>query len=74
MAVPAVSYPYRELTFDADGDVDGPERDRLLAEVTRRGVRDLLVFAHGWNNERSGATRLYSSFPVASGHAHLARS
>ncbi|MFE0329289.1 serine-threonine protein kinase [Streptomyces sp. Y2F8-2] len=63
MAVPAVSVsPYWELTFDADGDVDGPERNRLLAEVTRRGVRDLLVCAHGWNNQRSGATRLYSSF------------
>jgi hypothetical protein len=63
MAVPAVSVsPYWELTFDADGDVDGPERDRLLADVTRYGVRDLLVFAHGWNNQRSGATRLYSSF------------
>jgi len=63
MAAPAVSVtPYWELTFDADGDVDGGERDRLLAEVARRGVRDLIVFAHGWNNDRSGATRLYSHF------------
>ncbi|MFJ9819813.1 serine-threonine protein kinase [Streptomyces sp. NPDC101151] len=54
--------PYWELTFDADGDVDGPERDRLLAQVTDRGVRDLIVFAHGWNNDRSGATALYRSF------------
>ncbi|WP_189708370.1 serine-threonine protein kinase [Streptomyces anandii] len=63
MADPAVSVaPYWELTFDADGDVDGPERDRLLAQVTARGVRDLIVFAHGWNNDRSGATALYSHF------------
>ncbi|MET7852488.1 serine-threonine protein kinase [Streptomyces avermitilis] len=54
--------PYWELTFDADGDVDGRERDRLLTQVTQRKVRDLVVFAHGWNNERSGATRLYSRF------------
>ncbi len=29
--------PYWELTFDADGDVDGPERDHLLAQVTDHG-------------------------------------
>jgi hypothetical protein len=54
--------PYWELTFDADGDVDRPERDRLVAQVTDRGVRDLIVFAHGWNNDRSGATALYRRF------------
>ncbi|MFJ1810583.1 MULTISPECIES: serine-threonine protein kinase [unclassified Streptomyces] len=63
MADPAMSVtPYWELTFDADGDVDGARRDRLLAEVGRRGVRDLIVFSHGWNSDRSGATRLYSRF------------
>ncbi|MFF4348241.1 serine-threonine protein kinase [Streptomyces sp. NPDC001530] len=63
MADPAVSVsPYWELTFDADGDVDGRERDRLLKDVPQRKVRDLVVFAHGWNNDRSGATRLYSRF------------
>ncbi|MFS8203817.1 serine-threonine protein kinase [Streptomyces sp. CWNU-52B] len=54
--------PYWELTFDADGDVDGRQRDRLLREVVERGVKDLIVFAHGWNNDRSAATRLYSRF------------
>ncbi|MFI6036503.1 serine-threonine protein kinase [Streptomyces sp. NPDC051315] len=63
MADPAMSVtPYWEVTFDADGDVDGAQRDRLLAGVARRGVRDLVLFAHGWNNDRSGATRLYSRF------------
>jgi pimeloyl-ACP methyl ester carboxylesterase len=63
MADPAMSVtPYWELTFDADGDPDAGRRDRLLAEVTARGVRDLVVFAHGWNSDRSGATRLYSHF------------
>ncbi|WP_202516833.1 serine-threonine protein kinase [Streptomyces sp. SID161] len=63
MADPGMSVtPYWELTFDADGDVDGPERDRLSAQVTERGVRDLIVFAHGWNNDRSGATALYRRF------------
>lgn len=54
--------PYWELTFDADGDVDVPERDRLLAGARAGGVRDLIVFAHGWNDDRSGATRLYQRF------------
>lgn len=63
MADPGMSVtPYWELTFDADGDVDGPERDRLVAQVTEHGVRDLIVFAHGWNDDRSSATALYRGF------------
>jgi len=63
MADPEMSVsPYWELTFDADGDTDGHRRDRLLAEVNPLEVRDLVVFAHGWNNDRSIATRLYSRF------------
>ncbi|MGW0166422.1 serine-threonine protein kinase [Streptomyces sp. NPDC003343] len=69
MAAPVIGVsPYWELAFDADGDVDEPEQNRLLADVSQGKVRDLLVFAHGWNNERSGATRLYGRFfaPVPS--------
>ncbi|MER7479796.1 serine-threonine protein kinase [Streptomyces sp. NPDC126510] len=63
MADPAMSVtPYWELVFDADGDPESRLRDRLLAGVSERGVRDLIVFAHGWNNDRSGATRLYDRF------------
>ncbi|WP_320782920.1 serine-threonine protein kinase [Streptomyces sp. CRN 30] len=55
-------FPYWELSFDADGDPDGRRRDRLLAGAAGRGVRDLLVFAHGWNNDRALATRLCGRF------------
>lgn len=54
--------PFWEITLDADGDPDGPGRDALIAEVPARGVTDLFVFAHGWNNERRTARRLYNSF------------
>ncbi|WP_330334944.1 serine-threonine protein kinase [Streptomyces sp. NBC_00536] len=50
--------PYVELTFDADGDVDPATRDA----VARLDVTDLLVFAHGWNSDRTAATQLYDSF------------
>jgi hypothetical protein len=54
--------PYWQLTFDADGDVDPGERDRLTAEAGARKVRDLVFFSHGWNNDRSRATALYRAF------------
>ncbi|MER5207348.1 serine-threonine protein kinase [Streptomyces sp. NPDC002825] len=53
--------PYREITFDKDGD-GPPGQASELAALARQGVGDLVVFAHGWNNSPSGATRLCSDF------------
>lgn len=53
--------PYREITFDKDGDGPPGQASELVA-LARRGVGDLVVFAHGWNNSPSGATRLCSDF------------
>ncbi|MBT2442664.1 serine-threonine protein kinase [Streptomyces sp. ISL-36] len=53
--------PYREITFDKDGDGAAGQREALSA-MAAQGVTDLVVFAHGWNNSRSVATRLYSAF------------
>ncbi|ARX82367.1 MULTISPECIES: serine-threonine protein kinase [Streptomyces] len=58
----AVVEPYWELTFDADGDVDAAQRDRLLSGAERERVTDLLVFAHGWNNDQRMARQLYRRF------------
>ncbi|MCI3929595.1 serine-threonine protein kinase [Streptomyces sp. AN091965] len=60
--------PYWELTFDADGDVDAAQRDRLLSGAKERRITDLLVFAHGWNNDQRRARALYQRFftPFAS--------
>ncbi|QKV95816.1 serine-threonine protein kinase [Streptomyces sp. NA02950] len=54
--------PYWELRFDADGDVDTRQRDRLTEQVEQQGITDLVVFAHGWNNDRAMATALYERF------------
>ncbi len=50
--------PYAELTFDSEGDVDRATQ----GTVARMEATDLLVFAHGWNSDRSTATRLYDRF------------
>ncbi|MFD5100356.1 alpha/beta hydrolase family protein [Streptomyces albidochromogenes] len=50
--------PYQEIAFDARGEVNERQRDRL----TRLEVTDLVVFAHGWNSGRSVATRMYERF------------
>ena len=54
--------PFWELTFDADGDPDAAHRDAFLAGLPGAGVTDLIVFSHGWNNDRGIALRLYERF------------
>lgn len=54
--------PYWELTFDADGDVDVIQLSALTAGLSAYDVTDLVLFSHGWNSDRSGATRLYDDF------------
>lgn len=47
-----------ELTFDAQGDAAPGAREAAFGiEAT-----DLLVFAHGWNSDRSTAVRLFDRF------------
>ena len=62
MATEIAGLPFWELTFDADGDPDGPQRDAFLAEVRSRGLTDVIVFSHGWNNDRRIANGLYQRF------------
>lgn len=50
--------PYVELTFDAEGDAAPGAREAVFGiEAT-----DLLVFAHGWNSDRSTSVRLFDRF------------
>jgi hypothetical protein len=54
-------FPFWELSFDESGArVAGA--NELLQEVPARGVTDLFVFSHGWNNDRARALRLYERF------------
>ncbi|MFF3979934.1 serine-threonine protein kinase [Streptomyces sp. NPDC001828] len=53
--------PYREITFDADGDADPAERTAL----TGVDVTDLVLLAHGWNNTPDTARSLYRAFFAA---------
>jgi hypothetical protein len=62
MATEIAGLPFWELTFDADGDADGTQRDAFLAEVRSRGITDVIVFSHGWNNDRRIANELYQRF------------
>jgi hypothetical protein len=62
MTAEIAGLPFWELTFDADGDPDGGQRDAFLAEVGARGLTDVIMFSHGWNNDRDTANRLYQAF------------
>ncbi|MFE9119184.1 serine-threonine protein kinase [Streptomyces sp. NPDC007172] len=53
--------PYREITFDADGDADPAERTAL----TGVDATDLVLFAHGWNNTPDNARSLFRAFFAA---------
>lgn len=59
MAVASVQ-PYWDLTFDADGDAAAGQHDAFLAHAGE--CTDLMVFAHGWNNDLSTASALYDHF------------
>jgi hypothetical protein len=54
--------PYWEITFDEQGRPNAGEIDTLASGVPGQGVSDLMVFAHGWNNDRGQARSLYRRF------------
>jgi hypothetical protein len=54
--------PFWELRYDTDGNPDPDEENGLLQAVSGGTITDLLIFAHGWNNNRQVAFRLYQRF------------
>jgi hypothetical protein len=64
--------PFWEIDFDAEGDPDPGRRATLLREVPQRGITDLFVFAHGWNNDPVIARKLYDGFFSVLAQQHTA--
>jgi hypothetical protein len=62
MTMHIAGLPFWELTFDAHGDPDAGLESALVTEAGQQGITDLLVFSHGWNNDRSIAMELYTAF------------
>jgi hypothetical protein len=58
--------PQWELHFDEKGKVTGGTSIAdIVAGVAARGVTDLFVFSHGWNEDDDDARRLYAKmFPL----------
>ncbi len=54
--------PYWEVAFDDNGRPNAGDADTLISGAPGLGVTDLMVFAHGWNNDRGQATSLYRRF------------
>jgi hypothetical protein len=57
------NFPFWILTFDKNGQpTDVRAISRFIAEVKQEGITDLFIFSHGWNNDRSAATKVYQDF------------
>lgn len=54
--------PFWQVVFDKDGDMDRVTADALVAGATEGGLTDLVIFSHGWNNDRQIARRLYENW------------
>ncbi|SDJ55119.1 hypothetical protein [Streptomyces indicus] len=48
--------------FDARGEIDAGERDRLIAALREEDPRDVVVLAHDWHNDRALAARFDELF------------
>jgi hypothetical protein len=62
MAAAIAGLPSWEVGFDERGRPGRGEVEALLAELPARELTDLFVFAHGWNNDRGQARRLFRLF------------
>ena len=60
--------PVFELEFDKAGKLfDAAQLSALVSDVATRQATDLILFAHGWNNDMADARKLYTAFFTAFG-------
>jgi hypothetical protein len=53
-------FPYAEVEFRSTGELHDPAQQRVaIASVIDADAVDVLFLAHGWNNDKDQATRLY---------------
>jgi hypothetical protein len=63
MSQDLAGFPHWEVELDREGQfVDPAGVDAFAAEVKSRGLANLFIFSHGWNNDPPTARRLYTSF------------
>jgi hypothetical protein len=56
-------FEVEELEFTAEGDpADPPRVEAFLRQIEERAPSDLLVLAHGWNNDMAQARDLYEAW------------
>jgi len=51
-----------EVAFDAEGRSRGAGDERLIDQVRARGATDVLMLAHGWNNDVAAARTFFHGF------------
>lgn len=64
--------PFWEIRFDENGHPDPATTDALPQQVMDKNITDLIIFAHGWNNDETIALQLYQGFfnPLTDQLAH----
>lgn len=60
-----IPYPYFELEFDAKGKpADAKQLPALVEGLKTKGITDLFIISHGWNNDEKDAHALYQELFV----------
>jgi hypothetical protein len=61
--VEGIEVPWYIVPFDEEGRCTGPQtRAELVKRAGREGYSDIVLFAHGWNNDWLQATDRYEKF------------